>query len=95
MVGKKTNKSGISFGPLADRAMMVQLEPSKHNTIISRKVEKIEKFYSQIEQLWKNVMKHEVNITMEALSAKVGRVICEHLIEEYEYRSRLQHSDQV
>lgn len=43
----------------------------------------IAEFYGQIEQLWKNIKKHEVKIVMGDFNAKIGRGGAVDVIGEY------------
>ncbi|XP_030757298.1 craniofacial development protein 2-like [Sitophilus oryzae] len=81
-VDKETNKSVTSFVLFSERVMMIQLETSKIRTNIiqvyaptaQNEDREIDEFYGQIEQLWKNIKKHEVTIVMGDFNAKIGRV---------------------
>ncbi|XP_030746013.1 craniofacial development protein 2-like [Sitophilus oryzae] len=81
LVDKETNKAVTGFVPLSERVMMIQLETSKIRTNIIQvyaptaqsEDREIDEFYGQIEQLWKNIKKHEVTIVMGDFNAKIGR----------------------
>ena len=66
LVDSNTNKSIINFVPLSERVMMLQLQTTKVRMNIlqvyaptsASEDREIEEFYEQIEQLLRNIKKH-------------------------------------
>lgn len=80
IVSKDTSNSVTNFLPLSNRAMLIQFSahPVNINLIVvyaptsERPLAEVEEFYGQIDTLLKSTKKHEINLIIGDLNAKVG-----------------------
>lgn len=80
LMSKEISKSVTKFIPLSNRAMLIQMSavPANLNIIqvyaptADKPLVEIEEFYGQVEILLQHTKKHDINLIMGDLNAKVG-----------------------
>ncbi|XP_030761955.1 craniofacial development protein 2-like [Sitophilus oryzae] len=91
LVDESLSNSVCNFVPVSDRCMMIQIEGTPLNVNIIQTYaptsesseEELERWYDELEQVYKLTKQHDINIIMGDMNAKVGEGPINNIVGKY------------